>query len=195
MDFRNDDLRIRDGKDVLTISYDDLLKYHGHSMIGGVALAYKIMLWGLPKLTDEIPERGYFSFLSGIGKGGQGVIDATEMVMRVRSKGTLDLDLAKVQDKPAPATPGGKGRYYFELGYKDKILCLAVKSGVIPQDFYYYSELPGQHRLAGTEMSDEELAGLRRVRHELADAIMNNAPDDLLEVIEIKTKEGTQLNE
>ncbi len=188
MDFENSPLKVKDGNDILTISYDDVVKYHGHSMIGGVALAYKIMLWGFPKLTDEIPERGYFSFLSGIGLGGQGVIDATEMVMRVRSKGTLDLDLSKVQDKPAPPTPGGKGRYYFELGYKDKILCLAVKDGIVPKDFYYYSELPAQRRAAGEPMSDEDLAGLRRVRHELADAIMNNAPDDLLKVIEIKTK-------
>ena len=87
MDYNNSPLRIKDGDDILTISYDDVVKYHGYSMIGGVALAYKIMLWGFPKLTDEIPERGHFSFLSGIGLGGQGVIDATEMVMRVRSKG------------------------------------------------------------------------------------------------------------
>ena len=191
MNIENRPLQVRDGNDILTIYYEDLLKYHGHTFIGGVALAFKIMLWGFPKLTDEIPERGYFSFLSGIGLGGGGVIDATEMVMRVRSIGTLDLDLSKVQDKPGPRTPGGKGRYYFELGYKDKILCLAVKDGVVPQDFYYYSELPGKRKLAGLELTEEELAGVRRVRHELADAIMNNEPDDLFEVIEIKSKEGT----
>lgn len=190
LSFVNAPLKVVDGTDVITITYDDLIKYHGHSMIGGVALAYKIMLWGFPKLTDEIPERGFFSFLSGIGQGGQGVIDAVEMVMRVRTNGALDLDLDKVADKPAPPTPGGKGKYYFELGYKDKTLCLAVKQGVIPQDFYFYSELPGKHRVAGTEMTAEELEGLRRVRHELADAIMNNEPDDLLEVIEIRSNKG-----
>ena len=119
----NQPIKIMDGKDVLTISYDDILKYHGHNMIGGVALAYKIMAWGLPKLTDDIPKRGGFYFLSGIGPGGEGVIDAVEMVMRVKTHNALCIDLNKVQDKPGPRTPGGNGRYYFELGYNGKILC------------------------------------------------------------------------
>ena len=77
-------LKIYDESDLLEIQYEDLLKYHGHNMIGGVALAYKIMEFTFPMLTDSdnpIPKRGTFYFYSGIGAGGRGIIDSVEMVL------------------------------------------------------------------------------------------------------------------
>ena len=59
---------VKDQNDIIEITYDDILKYHGREMIGGAALAFKIMLMTFPKLSDEIPQRGKFIFYSGIGK-------------------------------------------------------------------------------------------------------------------------------
>ena len=84
---------VRDNDDIIEITYEDILKYHGKQMIGGAALAFKIMLMTFPKLSDEIPTRGNFSFYSGIGANGRGIIDAAEMVMRVKTYNQLRLDL------------------------------------------------------------------------------------------------------
>ena len=84
---------VKDREDIVEITYADILKYHGKEMIGGAALAFKIMLMTFPKLTDEIPQRGKFNFYSGIGKNGRGIIDATEMVMRVRTHNQIKDDI------------------------------------------------------------------------------------------------------
>lgn len=64
------------------------------------ALAFKIMLMTFPKLCDEIPVRGNFSFYSGIGCNGRGIIDAAEMVMRVKTNNQIKLDLSYCEEKP-----------------------------------------------------------------------------------------------
>lgn len=174
-------LKVRDGDDVLSISAEDLIKYHGFSMLGGVALAYQIMRLGFPLLGDEIPRRGNFSFLTGIGPGGAGVIDSVELVMRVKTNGTLQADKALVQDKAAPASPGG-GRYYFELGYGEKRWAFALKEGAVPSEFFRMSQLLHERRMAGLEFSQEEMSYLLQLRRELGEAVFMAAPEDLFTV-------------
>lgn len=171
-------ISIKDGGKILEIGYEDLIKYHGYNMIGGVALAYKIMMWGIPKLTDQVPERGKFYFYSGIGPGGQGVIDSVEMVLRVKSYNSLGLDKAWSMDKPGAYCPGG-GHYYFEIGYEGKKLCLGVKDGVIPSEFIRMSELAGERTRTGELLSDEETNYLHHLRYELSEAVISADPDDL----------------
>jgi len=171
-------IRIKDGNAILNIGYEDLIKYHGYNMIGGVALAYKIMLWGIPKLTDQVPERGKFYFYSGIGPGGQGVIDSVEMALRVKTYNSLGLDKAWSMDKPGAYCPGG-GHYYFEIGYDGKKLCLGVKDGIIPSEFITMSELAGKKRQMGEVLTDEEITYLHRLRHELSEAVIATDSDEL----------------
>jgi len=171
-------ISIRDGEAILQIGYEDLIKFHGYNMIGGVALAYKIMLWGIPKLTDQVPQRGKFYFYSGIGPGGQGVIDAVEMVLRVKTHDRLGLDKAYSMDKPGAYCPGG-GHYYFEIGYENRKLCLGVKEGMIPAEFIRMSELAGKRAQTGETLTPEETAYLHRLRYQLSEAIIAADPDDL----------------
>jgi hypothetical protein len=175
-------ITVKDGDAILHIGYEDLIKYHGYNMIGGVALAYKIMLWGFPKLTDQVPERGKFYFYSGIGPGGQGVIDAVEMVMRVKTYNSLGLDKSWSIDKPGAYCPGG-GHYYFEIGYDGKKLCLGVKDGVIPSEFIRMSELAGSKTVAGELLNDEEIAYLHELRYQLSEAVIASEAEDLFFMI------------
>ena len=39
---------VKDQDDIIEITYDDILKYHGREMIGGALLAFKIMLNDFP---------------------------------------------------------------------------------------------------------------------------------------------------
>lgn len=175
-------ISVRDGEDIINIGYEDLIKYHGYNMIGGVALAYKILAWGIPKLTDQIPERGKFYFYSGIGPGGQGVIDAVEMALRVKTYDCLRLDKSWSMDKPGAYCPGG-GHYYFELGYDGKKLCLGVRDGIVSSEFIRMSELAGMKNKESVPLTEDEFDYLHRLRKELSEAVIAADPDDLFFVI------------
>ena len=173
---------VKDQNDIIEITYDDILKYHGREMIGGAALAFKIMLMTFPKLSDEIPQRGKFSFYSGIGKNGKGIIDAAEMVMRVKTYGNLKLDIDYSNDKMGQEAPGG-GRYYFEIGYNDKLVKLYLKEGIIPSEFINYSKLSHKCKAENISMRVEDQEKLLSLRKELASKIMASNPEDLFVII------------
>ena len=176
-------VRVKDHDDIIEITYEDLLKYHGKEMLGGAALAFKIMLMTFPKLCDGVPERGYFNFYSGIGQNGKGSIDATEMVMRVRTHNQIRLDLEYSEDKLGQVAPGG-GRYYFEIGYKEKLIKLYLKEGIIPQEFIVYSKLAHKCKADGVSMTVREQERLFYLRQELAKSIMASKPEDLFVIME-----------
>lgn len=173
---------VKDFDDIVEITYDDILKYHGRQMIGGAALAFKIMLMTFPKLSDEIPQRGHFNFYSGIGKNGRGIIDAAEMVMRVKTNDQIRLDLEYSEDKLGQVAPGG-GRYYFEIGYKDKMIKLYLKEGIIPEEFIAYSKLSHKCKAENVPMTEKDQAKLLLLRQELADSIMASKPEDLFVIM------------
>ncbi|SCH86011.1 hypothetical protein [Romboutsia sp. 1001713B170207_170306_H8] len=173
---------VKDKNDIIEITYDDILKYHGREMIGGAALAFKIMLMTFPRLCNEIPQRGRFSFYSGIGKNGRGIIDATEMVMRVKTHNNLRLDLAYSDDKLGQVAPGG-GRYYFEIGYDDKLVKLYLKEGIIPEEFIAYSKLSHKCKAENISMKVEDQEKLLLLRQELASSIIKSKPEDLFVII------------
>ena len=174
---------VRDNDDIIEITYEDILKYHGKQMIGGAALAFKIMLMTFPKLSDEIPTRGNFDFYSGIGANGRGIIDAAEMVMRVKTNNQLRLELEYSDDKLGQIAPGG-GRYYFEIGYKEKLIKLYLKEGIIPQEFIVYSKLAHKCKADGVSMTVREQERLFYLRQELAKSIMASKPEDLFVIME-----------
>lgn len=173
---------IRDNDDIIEITYEDILKYHGKQMIGGAALAFKLMLMTFPKLSDDIPKRGNFSFYSGIGANGRGIIDATEMVMRVKTYDKLRLDLEYSDDKMGQVAPGG-GRYYFEIGYGEKLIKLYLKEGIIPEEFIAYSKLAHKCKADNVPMKKEDEERLLFLRKELAKTIMESKPEDMLVIL------------
>ncbi|MBQ6819711.1 MAG: hypothetical protein IJO26_00260 [Clostridium sp.] len=173
---------VRDNDDIIEITYEDILKYHGKQMIGGAALAFKIMLMTFPKLSNDIPKRGEFSFYSGIGANGRGIIDAAEMVMRVKTYDQLRLDLEYSDDKLGQVAPGG-GRYYFEIGYGEKLIKLYLKEGIIPEEFMSYSKLSHKCKANNVPMKEEDLEKLLSLRQELAKAIMSSKPEDMFVIL------------
>ncbi len=174
---------VRDHNDIIEITYEELLKYHGTQMLGGVALAFKIMLMTFPKLSNEVPERGHFSFYSGIGQNGRGIIDATEMVMRVKTHDQLRVDTEYAEDKLGQVAPNG-GRYYFEIGYKEKMIKLYLKEGIIPEEFMVYSKLANKCKVEQVPMKPEDQERLLFLRKELAKSIMASRPEDLFVIID-----------
>ncbi len=174
---------VKDRNDIIEITYDDILKYHGREMIGGAALAFKIMVMTFPIICNEVPQRGKFSFYTGIGKNGRGIIDAAEMVMRVKTHGQLRTDLEYSDDKLGQIAPGG-GRYYFEIGYEDKLIKLYLKEGIIPEEFIRYSKLSHKCKAENVPMTAEDQEKLLSLRIELAESIMASKPEDMFVIMD-----------
>ncbi|MEQ8174006.1 MAG: hypothetical protein ABRQ26_02970 [Syntrophomonadaceae bacterium] len=161
-----DILRIMDRDTLLEISYEDLIKYHGRLHIGGVAIAFKLMELSFELLSPvAVPRRGSFSFASALGEAATGVLDGVEMVTRARSRGNMTADPAQGQKADAPLSANG-GKFYFELGYQEHKLGLALAPGLVPDEFIVLSkaamsgslDAEGKHRLQ--EVKEELAASL-----------------------------------
>lgn len=177
-------LQIRDGERILTFSYEELLAAHGGEMPGGVALVFRLMQWLFHDAADDIPERRTCSFYSGLGENGKGIIDGAEYVMRVVRGRTLFLDAARCAGKNAPPAPGG-GKYYFELGFNQKLYAISVRENVIPREFWDFSRYAHQKRGAGELLLPQERERLRMLREQLATAILAASAGALFSLLEI----------
>ncbi|MEN6325402.1 MAG: hypothetical protein ABFD18_04215 [Syntrophomonas sp.] len=165
---------IKDRDVALHISYDDMIKYHGRYYIGGVAIAFKVLELAFAKLIPgEIPAREKISFASAMGLAGGGVIDAVEMVTRTWTRGKFIADAALVPMIPAPDLPNG-GKYYYELNYDGTKIAIALKDGLIPEEFMILS------RKATTQtITEEEAIRLQEVKEDLASTLMANKAEAL----------------
>jgi len=92
------------------------------------------------------------------------------------------LNIEYSEDKPGEIAPGG-GRYYFEIGYKKKLVKLYLKEGIISEEFIVYSKLAHQCRKENVPMRDDDQEKLLQLRQELAKSIMSSSPEDMFVII------------
>jgi hypothetical protein len=173
-------IKVQDRDTVLEISYEDMIKYHGRLNIGGVALAYQSLKLGLSKLLPEgdIPERHKISFNSALGDSATGVVDGVEMATRARSRGCLSADMDCGREVAAPANPDG-GKFYFEVIYDGVKIGLALKQGLILQEF---TDLLGIAMERGLNIN--EMQRLQEVKEQIAAVVMAAEAKDLFDLYE-----------
>jgi hypothetical protein len=172
-------IRVKDHGTVLEISYEDMIKYHGRFNIGGVALAFKSLELGLAKLlpAGEIPERSKISYASALGESATGVVDGVEMATRAVSRGALSTEVAFERDIDAPTNPDG-GKFYFEITCDGAKIGLALKAGLIPEEF------TGLLMIAlSRHLTPGELQRLQEVKEEIAAALMSMEVENLFSII------------
>lgn len=171
-------IQIHDQQDILGFSFDDLVKYHGRFNIGGVAMAFRVLAEGISRLSPTAaPERSQIAFKSGLGEKGTGVIDAVELVTRAKTRGKLTLEQSWLDGKPGPATPDGRGKYYFELSIDDNQLGFELQSGLIPTEFI---ELI--NKLHAQTITEPEQQRLRQIKEYLALTILAAPFTDLFKI-------------
>lgn len=175
-----DILVIKDRDTLLQISYEDMIKYHGRLHIGGVAVAFKVLELGFTRLVPggQIPVRGKFAFASGLGAAATGVLDGVEMVTRARSRGQMSADTALSPNINAPQTPNG-GKFYFELTYDGVKLGMALKEGLVPEEFITLSR-----QAMDRTLDSDGARRLQEVKEELAATLMSKNAEDLFYCIE-----------
>ena len=149
-------LEVLDQGESISISFEDLLKYHGRSSIAGVAHAFKAMERAFSLLSPgEPPERYDITVESGFPGGG--ARDAFEMVTRAVTGDRYGLALEPVAAE-APEAPGG--HFFFRLGYRGTVVALVLRAGHVPEDFLQVAckEAPTPAEDARAQQLKEEMA-------------------------------------
>lgn len=168
--------RIIDRDIMLNISYEDMIKYHGRFNIGGVAISYKVLELAFSKLSPEqIPAREKINFVSGMGLAGMGLIDGVEMVTRAWTRGRMKADDKLATRIPALDLPDG-GKYYYEMEYEGRKIAMALKDGLIPEEFMVLTR-----KAKAGKINPEEAQRLQVVKEDIAAALMSTDPEELFD--------------
>jgi hypothetical protein len=160
-------LEVRDQGGPISISFDDILKYHGRSSIAGVAHAFKAMERGFPLLSPGAPpERKDITVESGFPGGG--ARDAFEMVTRA-----VTGDRYRLASEPAtadaPKAPGG--HFFFRLGYRGTVVELVARADLIPAEFL---ELACRE-----DPTPADAARAQQLKEEMAERLLGLPPDEV----------------
>lgn len=154
---------------VLRFALDDLMRYHGPGSPGGVAHGFKVLERALPLLDPDGPcERRELVVATAFG--GPGARDAFEIVTRAVTgdRFTLDPGLAR------PARGRAMERFVFRLGYRDRSVTLAVREGIVGDEFI---------DLARTDpRSAEQEQRLDELKADMAERVMGAAATDVYDV-------------
>ncbi|HEX8769200.1 MAG TPA: hypothetical protein VF711_00375 [Acidimicrobiales bacterium] len=159
-------LDVLDQREPISISFDDLLKYHGRSSIGGLAHGFKVMERALPLLGGrEPPER--YDITIATAFPGPGARDAFEMVTRAVTGGRFEVD--ENLEPAAPEAP--QGRYFFRLGYPGTVVELTLRPGLIREDF-----IPLVRKEKKSSADEERLVWMKE---EMADRLLSLPADEV----------------
>lgn len=89
-----------------------------------------------------------------------------EMATRALTRSCLSTDIGIGRDAKAPQNPDG-GKFYFEVDYAGNKVGLALKAGLIPQEFTDLLVILEKRPLTGDEMKR-----LQEVKEEIAATVM-----------------------
>lgn len=124
-------LEVSDHGDLVALTFDDLLKYHGRSSIAGLAHGFKALERALPLLAGGAPPDRYDIRIESAFPG-DGARDAFEMVTRAVTGGRylVDQEIA-----PSHAPRGPSGRFFFRFLYGQTVVALTLRSGFMTDEF------------------------------------------------------------
>ncbi len=154
-------IRVLDRGQVLSFSFEDMLRYHGPGSPGGVAHAFKVMERAFGLLDpDGLLERREITVATAFG--GPGARDGFELVTRAvtEDRYLLDPELAR------PERGVTLERFVFRVGYRGREVTLAVREGYVPDELI---------ALARKQRSTAEEQRLDVVKAEMAELVMSSA--------------------
>lgn len=164
-----DTIVVLDGVATVAFSFADLLRYHGPGSPGGVAHAFKILERAAPLLSPTgPPARRELTVATAFG--GPGARDGVELVTRAVTDGRYVVDLALAR----PERGRTLERFVFKLGYRDRSVTLAVREGVVTDEFVALARRTGR--------SDADERRLVRLKLEMCARVMSSRADEVYDV-------------
>ncbi|WP_280398236.1 hypothetical protein [Nocardia carnea] len=157
----------------ISISYDDLMKYHGPGFPGGVAHAYCALRYAVA-LFGEVERREVTVRTAFPGPGGR---DAVEMALRAVTEGryTVDPQLA------ATSRGATLARYIWEFTYRGRTVPLRLRdAGFVTAEFIALGAKP--------DRTGAEEIRLTVLKQEMADRLLSAEVDAVYEEIPPATR-------
>jgi hypothetical protein len=152
-------LEVLDHGELISYSFEDLLKYHGKSSIGGVAHGFKVLERALPILgAGGVPER--YDIQVQTAFPGPGARDSFEMVTRAVTGERYGV----VPELGANAPVAPQGRYFFRLGYRGTAVELTLRDGFASDELVQLAR-----RDSHTPAEEERFTWLK---HDMASRLM-----------------------
>lgn len=165
-----DTISYLEGGTEFTVTFDEMLKYHGIGFPGGVAHGLKVMQRAWPLLDGgKLPERREIRCVTAFG--GPGGRDAIEFVTRGLTEGRYIVD--KEVGQGVEESPGG--RYYFRFEYRGTAVEVTIRPGHVRPEFITLA------RKQGRSAEDEVI--LAAMKREMGDRLL---PLDAAEVYDAK---------
>lgn len=154
----------------ISFSHDDLTRYHGFGYPGGVAHAFKVMQFVLPKLNGgNPPERRKIHIRTPFkGPGGR---DAFELVTRCVTDGRYLINPELMRPERGEILKG----YVFIFDYDEKTFDVQIRPGHVREDFIALSRKPNK-----TDAEEKELAALKI---EMAQRLVPLPADEVYELV------------
>lgn len=163
--------RVRDHGVALTIGFEDCVKYHGRSNIGGLALGLRLMQRAFADLSPaQPPDRTAICVRTAFP--GLGVRDAVEMIARAATRGVYVVDPALA---PLSAPEAAFGRLWFEVTIGAARAAYVTPPGVMSEAFIALGRLSHARPL-----SPEEATRWQEMKEQLAAALLRLPPQQAL---------------
>jgi hypothetical protein len=157
---------------LISISYEEIMKYHGSGFPGGAAYALKAMQRVFPLLDGgRPPERREISIETAFT--GQGGRDAFEMVTRCVTDGRYSVDPTMPEAQDCEESPGGY--YYFRFRYRQKTVVAVLRPAYGHEEFNHLSRKEGK--------TPEDLRRLAEMRIALAANVLASPPEEVYDVL------------
>lgn len=167
-------IRVRDGRELLEIGFEDLLKYHGSVALMALAVGFRVQQAAFGELFGtEPPERRTLSVLSG--HAGPGFRDAFEFITRAVTRGAYRVDTEYPQGQYDPYRAQG---YAFVVTAEDGSAAeVVLKPDFLPTVFYDYLR-KGRERT----LTAEDVEAFDLLKRTLAEKALRLSQQELLTV-------------
>lgn len=162
-------IEVCDNGERIALTFEDLVKYHGKTSIGGLALGFKVMERAFPLLSPEQPPERYDIHVY-TAFDGPGARDAFEMAARVVTgdRYTVAHHLAP---ETAPHAP--QGQFFFRLSYRGRTVDVTLRHGLVTEEFIQLVR-----RAARTLDEEQRLVWLKQ---DLADRLLALPADQAMD--------------
>lgn len=167
-------IRIRDGEDLIELTFAEVEKYHGQGSIGGAALGFQVLRAGLRALfPDAPPRRDEIAIVTG--HPGPGFRDAFELVTRAVTRDAYRVDTSRPEGR---YNPFHAHAYSWSIASADgRAAELVLREGLIPLRFFELWDLVGQGVATATDRQE-----LNVVKRQVADEVLARPLGELFSV-------------
>lgn len=159
-------IQVIDNGQLLTISMDDILKYHGGLLPGGCAHAFQAMRAGFALLSDApLQRREIYVQTAFAGPGGR---DTVEYVTRAYTGERATFNRALGTPDLFTELPGS---YVWLFSYRGQTVRVEITGGWVRPEFVALGQK--------SQRTPEENTHLIYLRQEMADRLMAAKPSDI----------------